>query len=196
MPDSLQVGLDSFSGDREIALRKYALHYFLWFLPFFRNQPEGSMRFGVDIQLSSRMKSSLGEADLFHGLIRLNSKYFLCNSEMLPYTLFHEMVHLWLYDCERDPAHTRKFYEKMDSFELLGLPIDHKVHIHKRQVNDGQFVYKCAGCQFKWFHRSKAKYAAICGFCEKHQGQKIWVKLVSSPRGDSPRSRGNIAFSK
>ena len=152
----------------------------------FRNQPEGSMRFGVDIDLSARMKTRLGEADLFHGMIRLNSSYFMNSPEVLPYTLFHEMIHLWLYDCGRDPAHTRKFYEKMATFDELGLPVDHKVHIHKRQVKEGQFVYKCGECSFKWFHRSKAKYAAICGFCEKHHGKKVWVRLVSSPRSSKP----------
>ncbi len=52
-------------------------------------------------------------AHLFESKITLNSRYFIKDPRLLPYTLFHELVHLWLYDCFLDPGHTWRFYDKM-----------------------------------------------------------------------------------
>ena len=80
-------------------LRSFAYFYFIKFLPFFRNQIEGSIEKGISIEVSKRMKSKLGLAYMFEQKIILNEEYFSQYPQLLPYTLFHEMTHLWLYSC-------------------------------------------------------------------------------------------------
>ena len=103
-------------------LEGFSYDYFLRFLPFFRNQPEGSLHPGTVIKFTGRMKRKLGVADMSKHEIRLNKNYFLKDPKLLPYTLFHEMVHLWLFDCYLDPGHTKRFYQKMKHFEKQAFP--------------------------------------------------------------------------
>ncbi len=57
-------------------LRKFAYDYFLKFLPFFRNQSEGCIGSGVQIEVTRRLKSRLGLAYMFERRINLNENYF------------------------------------------------------------------------------------------------------------------------
>jgi len=163
-------------------LETLAYHYFLKFLVFFKDQPEGSIKPGLDIEYSARMKNKLGLADLFNHNIKLNLNYFKKDPSFLPYTLFHEMVHIWLYNCSLDPGHTRRFYLKMKYFEATQLPIDTKVHIHKRIASEAKFISTCPNCHNKWFTNTKREHKKLyCGFCYEQSNERFFPVRVPNP---------------
>ncbi|MEZ4742512.1 MAG: SprT-like domain-containing protein [Bdellovibrionota bacterium] len=157
--------------------------YFDSFLPFFTNQPEGSLQCDVSIEFSSRMKQKLGLSYLFDRIIRLNRSYFCKNPWLLPYTLFHEMTHMWLYDCCLDPSHTARFYKKMEEFSVVGLPVDPQVHIHSRTVREAEYVYSCPNCQNRWYLKEELCYPIYCGFCHDRNGIEYYAILKKKPAG-------------
>jgi predicted SprT family Zn-dependent metalloprotease len=159
-------------------LLAFAYDFYERFLPFFTNQPEGSLVFDIDIELTARMRQKLGLAYLFEHKIRLNEAYFAKDPSLLPYTLFHEMTHLWLYDCLLDPGHTRRFYNKMAEFETTGLPVDPDVHIHTRVAPEGKYVYSCPNCKNRWYLRDRLKYSIYCGHCFDREGVEYYAKRV------------------
>jgi len=158
-------------------LRKFAYEYYLKFLPFFRNQPEGCIETQVRIDVSRRLKSKLGLAYLFEKKIILNEDYFAQDPKWLPYTLFHEMVHVWLYSCYLDPGHTSRFYRKMAEFKSTGLPIDSEMHIHDRLNPESNFVYCCPNCGNRWYLREVISYSIFCGQCYDSDGVEHFAKL-------------------
>jgi predicted SprT family Zn-dependent metalloprotease len=167
-------------------LQAFAYDYYLRFLPFFKNQTEGSINAGVEIEFTGRMRQKLGLAYLFEHKIRLNQAYFASDPSLLPYTLFHEMTHLWLYDCLLDPGHTRRFYNKMAEFELTGLPIDPDVHIHSRVAPEGKFIYSCPNCKNRWYLRDRLRYSIYCGHCYDKEGIEYYAKrLRTTTRPDA-----------
>ena len=161
-------------------LQAFAYDYYLRFLPFFKKQPEGSITPGVEIEFTSRMRQKLGLAYLFEHKIRLNQAYFANDPSLLPYTLFHEMTHLWLYDCLLDPGHTRRFYNKMAEFERTGLPIDPDVHIHSRVAPEGKFIYCCPNCKNRWYLRDVLRYSIYCGHCYDREGIEYYAKRLKT----------------
>lgn len=153
-------------------LEAFAYDYYMRFLPMFRKQTQGSIRPGVDIKFTRRMKNQLGSASVYSGEIRLNLNYFENQAALLPYTLYHEMTHIWLYDCHYDPGHTKRFYNKMSEFERTGLPVDKSVHIHKRIQTEGRFVYTCPECMKRWYNHKRFRRAFYCGPCHETHGLK------------------------
>lgn len=162
-------------------LEAYAYDYYLRFLPFFREQPEGSLLPGVEITYSRRMRQRLGTADLFHHRISLNETYFREDPRLLPYTLFHELVHVWLYDCLLDPGHNRRFYQKMLHFEATGLPVDPGVHIHERIASEAKFVYFCDGCQNRWYTNRADKCGLYCAYCYEASAKRMTPRPFLNP---------------
>jgi len=160
-------------------------HYYCQFLPFFTNQKEGSICGSVNIELSKRMAQKLGLSYLFERIIRLNLRYFAKNPSQLPYTLFHEMVHLWLYDCNLDPNHTKRFYKKMEEFSSTGLPVDKQVHIHSRIASEAKYVYSCPNCQNRWYLKRELSYPIYCGLCFDRDGVEHYAALRKNIDGAS-----------
>ena len=165
-------------------LRNLAYDCYYKFLPHFKNQPEGSITGPVTIEFTNRMRQKLGLAYLFEHKIRLNQAYFANDPALLPYTLFHEMTHLWLYDCLLDPGHTRRFYRKMAEFESTGLPIDPDVHIHTRVATEGKFVYSCPNCKNRWYLRDRLTYLIYCGHCFDREGVEYFAEGLKMPAPD------------
>ncbi len=163
-------------------LTHFAESYFEQFLFFFTDQREGSLDPRTKIEFSSRMKSKMGLTYLFEQKIRLNRNYFAYHPEMIPYTLYHEMTHLWLYNCRLDPGHTRRFYEKMAEFKNTGCPVDPKVHIHKRFIPEAKFIYFCENCGNRWYIRDKIKTQIYCGLCFDPQENSELVTLTLEPQ--------------
>ena len=165
-------------------LQAFAYDYFLRFLPFFRGQAEGSISAGTTIELTRRMKQKLGLAFLFEHKIRLNEVYFARDPALLPYTLFHEMIHLWLYDCFTDPGHTKRFYLKMEEFTATGLPIDNTVHIHSRLVAESKYIYQCPNCTNRWYLREQLSPRTYCGHCfDKLGAEHLPVRMSRTAQG-------------
>jgi predicted SprT family Zn-dependent metalloprotease len=169
-------------------LREFAYDYYERFLPFFTAQPEGSLVHPVNIDFTRRMRQKLGLAYLFEHKIRLNEAYFAEDPSLLPYTLFHELTHLWLYDCLYDPGHTRRFYNKMQEFSRTGLPIDPDVHIHTRVAAEGKYVYSCPNCKNRWYLRDRLTYSIYCGHCFDREGVEYYARRM---RAAVDRNRGD-----
>ncbi len=161
-------------------LESLAYDYFLRFMRFFKQQPEGSIRSGVVVEFTRKMRQRLGMAILGSGIIRLNQDYFSTKPHGLPYTLFHEMVHMWLYDCDFDPGHTKRFYNKMLAFLETGLPVDPDVHVHRRLVPEAKYVYRCSGCQQRWYTRDRSVERLYCGYCFEKTAVKHYPVLIRS----------------
>lgn len=159
-------------------LQQLAEYYFERFLPFFTDQKEGSINPQTTIEFSKKMKQKMGLAYLFEQKIRLNETYFAADPKFLAYTLFHEMTHLWLYNCHLDPGHTERFYKKMQEFSKTGLPIDKEVHVHSRVVPEGKFVYLCDNCGNRWHLRDQLEYDIFCGLCYKIEGVEYYANLI------------------
>lgn len=164
-------------------LTALAENYLEQFLPFFTNQKEGSINPNITLQLSAKMKQKLGLAFLFEHKIRLNLSYFRKDPSLLPYTLFHEMTHMWLYDCMLDPGHTKRFYNKMAEFQETGLAIDPEVHVHRRIAPEGKFVYICPNCSNRWFMRERLKYSIYCGHCFDREGVEYFARRLRPAKG-------------
>lgn len=174
-------------------LHAFAYDYYTRFLPFFQNQEEGSLVADVTIEFTTRMRSKLGLAYLFEHRIRLNEAYFARDPSLLPYTLFHEMTHLWLYDCMLDPGHTQRFYNKMSEFESTGLLVDPDVHIHTRVAPEGKFVYVCPNCRNRWYLRDRLRYSIYCGHCYDREKVEYYAKRLKTVARREPSSPENAA---
>ena len=167
-------------------LLKLAWAYFEAFLPYFVDQPEGSIEARrVTIAFTARMRQKLALAYLFEHRIRLNRVYFAKDPSLLPYTLFHEMTHIWLYDCHLDPGHTRRFYNKMKQFEQTGLPKDPEVYIHTRVASEARYVYSCPNCKNRWYVKEQLGYTMFCGHCFDREGVEYFAQPTSSPNNIS-----------
>ncbi len=92
----------------------------------------------VGVEFSGRMARALGMCYPERRRIALNEPYFLKNPCYLPYTLYHEMVHMFLFDAGRPWGHTREFYSLMEEFPSTKYPADPNVHIHMRQARAGK----------------------------------------------------------
>jgi predicted SprT family Zn-dependent metalloprotease len=159
-------------------LELLADYFYELFLPKFIGQPEGDLRHGTIIEMSKKMTSKIGLALLFENKIRLSESYFLEHPHYLPYAVFHEMCHLWLYHCGFDPGHTRRFYKKMEAFTSTGYLVDPEVHVHTRLAPEGKYIYLCTNCDNRWHLREPLKHEIFCGLCWKQEGAMYYASLT------------------
>ena len=158
-------------------LELLAEYFFELFLPRFVGQPEGSLRAGTGLEFSRKMKNKVGLAVLFENKIRLSVNYFADHPQFLPYTIFHEMTHLWLYHSGLDPGHTRRFYKKMAEFEETGHQIDPEVHVHSRLAAEGSYIYICNNCENRWHLKEALDHSIYCALCYKREGIEHYAIL-------------------
>jgi predicted SprT family Zn-dependent metalloprotease len=171
--------------DRE-DIELLASYFFETFLPIFQDQPEGTIQSGTIIEISRRMTSKIGLALLFENKIRLSESYFLEHPHYLPYTIFHEMTHLWLYHGGHDPGHTRRFYRKMLEFESTGYLVDPEVHIHTRLAAEAKYIYSCLNCGNRWHLRDTLEEEIFCGLCWRHERQQHFAALTHTLSSSPP----------
>ena len=160
-------------------LELLAEYFFELFLPRFVGQDEGSIRATTSIEFSRKMRNKVGLAVLFENKIRLSLTYFQLNPQCLPYTIFHEMAHLWLYHSGFDPGHTKRFYKKMLEFEDTGYLIDPEVHVHTRLAAEGRYVYICNNCENRWHLKEELDHNIYCALCYKRDGVEYYATLSS-----------------
>ena len=160
-------------------LELLAGYFFDLFLPHFNGQKDGALRSGTRIEFSKKMRNKVGLAVLFENKIRLSLHYFKANPQFLPYTMFHEMTHLWLYHSGFDPGHTKRFYEKMAEFAKTGYRIDPEVHVHTRLAAEGSYVYICNNCENRWHLKDELDHNIYCALCFKREGVEHYATLRS-----------------
>ncbi len=156
-----------------------------WYYDLFRdhfiNQQEGSLKEDIDFEISRKMRKKIGLCFLFERKIRFNFNHFVEYPESLPYSLFHELTHMWLYDCDLDPNHTWRFYEKMSEYEHLGLPVDEHVHIHSKLATEARCIYRCPNCENRWFVHKELDHYIFCGLCYDQEGKEYFAELYQKP---------------
>jgi predicted SprT family Zn-dependent metalloprotease len=161
-------------------------------LPFFTQTAEGSLEASkVRLQFTPKLKRSLGISFIFDHLIQLNIEYFKEFPQRLAHTLFHELTHLWLYDCNHDPGHTERFFIKMADFNGTGYPFDHEMTTLSRSVKEAPFIYRCSRCSRRWYLHQVSSYSIYCGQCYDHlniQYQLVLDPVPSTPHPVSPMS--------
>lgn len=160
-------------------------YFFELFMPRFVGQAEGSLKQGTQIELSKKMTSKIGLALLFENKIRLSEAYFMEHPHYLPYALFHEMTHLWLYHCGLDPGHTRRFYRKMQEFVETGYLVDPEVHVHTRLAAEAKYIYSCVNCNNRWHLKDVLKHEIFCGLCWRKEKTKHFAALTTTLPPDS-----------
>jgi predicted SprT family Zn-dependent metalloprotease len=131
----------------------------------------------IIIEVSPRMTAKIGLALLFENRIKLSEAYFCRSPHYLPYTVFHELTHLWLYHQGFDPGHTSKFYEKMKEFTQTGYLVDPEVHIHTRLAPESKYVYTCENCSNRWHLRDQLDYEIFCGHCWRVEKNRYYATL-------------------
>ena len=171
--------------DRE-DLELLADYFYTLFLPRFTHQAGGSIQEGTRFEFSKRMKLRVGLAMLFENKVRLSESYFAEHPHFLPYTIFHEMTHLWLYHSGHDPGHTRRFYIKMEEFKQTGYLVDPEVHIHTRLAPDSKYVYICNNCENRWHVKDPLDHNIYCGLCWKKERVEHYASLVVSESQSFP----------
>ena len=172
--------------DRE-DLELLADYFYNLFLPHFLGDEE-SIQIGTSFEFSRRMRLRVGLALLFENKVRLNEAYFAHNPHFLPYTIFHEMTHLWLYHTGHDPGHTRRFYQKMDEFKKTGYLVDPEVHIHTRLAAESKYVYICNNCRNRWHLKDPLDHDIFCGLCWKKDRVEHFASLMmNEDQGNSTK---------
>jgi predicted SprT family Zn-dependent metalloprotease len=158
-------------------LELLADYFFELFLPHFKDARLNRLGGATTIEFSNKMKNKVGLAVLFENKIRLSMSYFANSPQLLPYTLFHEMTHLWLYHSGFDPGHTKRFYQKMLEFRETGYMIDPEVHVHTRLAGEGSYVYICGNCENRWHLKEELRHNIYCALCYKKNGIEHYATL-------------------
>ena len=158
-------------------LELLADYFFELFSPRFLNTHSKHVGPPTTIEFSNKMKNKVGLAVLFENKIRLSLSYFANSPQLLPYTIFHEMTHLWLYHSGFDPGHTRRFYQKMLEFEQTGYLIDREVHVHTRLAAEGNYVYICGNCTNRWHLKEELRHNIYCALCFRKNGVEHYATL-------------------
>ncbi len=158
-------------------LELLADYFFELFSPRFSNSGSDNNRQATTIEFSNKMKNKVGLAILFENKIRLSLSYFANAPQLLPYTIFHEMTHLWLYQSGFDPGHTKRFYQKMLEFEQTGYQIDPEVHVHTRLAAEGGYVYICSNCENRWHLKEELRHNIYCALCYRKNGVEYYATL-------------------
>lgn len=91
----------------------------------------------VFLEFSERLESCMGLCYPELRKIKLNLNYFAKRPELMAYTLYHEMVHQYLFDLQLPWGHTQDFYFLMELFPSR-YQVDKGVHIHMRQAIAGK----------------------------------------------------------
>lgn len=98
--------------------------------PFEKNYLQAAALKNIKVEFSGKLGRSLGICYPERRRIALNEKYFLKKPSYIGYTLFHEMVHQYLFDIQKPWHHTKEFYRLMEKFPRK-YPVDPNVHVHK-----------------------------------------------------------------
>lgn len=133
---------------RDIVLKNRAQVYFFEFAPILlRETPSDCEIFrktalrNVSVEFSERLGDALGICYPEDRVIRLSASYFSRYARLLPYTLYHEMVHQFLFDIKRPWSHNEQFYYLMELFPRA-YEVDRNVHIHMRSAEKGRRIWE------------------------------------------------------
>lgn len=168
---------------KHLNLQDYVIKIFEELKLRFVNNPVHSIPLGIPtFEFTKKLRSKLGITLLFDRKIFLNECYFSLYPERLPYTLYHELTHLWLYDSFYDPNHTPRFYKKMREFYRTRYPIDLEVKNQGFLEKEAKLIYQCPRCHHRWHLHEPLTYSMYCGPCFDRHGTSFTLTQRSRER--------------
>jgi predicted SprT family Zn-dependent metalloprotease len=134
----------------------------------------------VKIAINTRLRSTGGNIDTRLRVMELNWLRLTEHPESRVETVFHEMIHLWLYARGMDPGHTPAFKQKMVERGHLsihyGVAGDPKGPRHAYPGSERNVVYHCPKCRHEYRRRRRFSQPMICGEC--HQAGRGRHRIV------------------
>ena len=144
----------------------------------------------VKIQLNQRLLSTGGRIDARLRVMELNTWRLRELPETAVETVFHEMIHLWLYAQGQLSGHTPQFKQKMaergHTSIRYGIAGDPKGPRHAYPGSDRRVLYRCLHCGEEYLRRQQFRQAMLCGVCWR-KGERHRLQLVAVMRGQEPR---------
>jgi len=143
------------------------------------------------IVLNARLLSTGGRIDTRLRVLELNPWRLRELPETGIETIFHEMIHLWLYAQGLPSGHTAAFKVKMTERGhhsiRYGVPGDPKGPRHAYPGSDRRVVYRCVTCGHEYRRRQQFRQTMLCGVCLRERGERCRLELVAVLRGQPPR---------
>lgn len=125
------------------------------------------------IELSLRLRSSAGQADLRRWTIRVSGPYHdrWGWGRELRGTLLHEMIHLWLDQCARPSGHTPEF---RGIAARLGCPR------WAKRMPARRILHRCPRCRREVLYRKRVRLACrAC--CDRFHGGRFTGRFLLVP---------------
>lgn len=145
----------------------------------------------VKITVNPRLRATAGLVLTDQRIIELNGHRLRELPAVRIETVFHEMIHLWLY-CQGLPAgHTEAFRAKMRErghrSVRYGVEGDPKGPRHAYPGSDRRVLYRCPECGLEWERRRRYGRPAYCRVCYEAGRGRHRVALVAVISGRDPR---------
>lgn len=123
----------------------------------------------VKLVCNARLRSTAARIDTLRRVLELNPGRLTALPETRVETIFHEMIHLWLYAQGWPSGHTPRFRAKMAerghvSFGY-GRDGDPKGPLHAYAGSEPRVVYRCPKCGQQFPRRRRYAQPMACGGC-------------------------------
>lgn len=145
----------------------------------------------VKMTINHRLKSTGGRIDTKRRLLELNWYRLSELPETRIETVFHELVHLWLYALGLPCGHTPLFRAKMAERGHIsihyGVAGDPKGPRHAYPGSDRRVIYRCPACGHEYRRRQRFSRPMLCGVCLRRDTRRERLTLVGQVSGCDPR---------
>ncbi|MBI2299518.1 MAG: SprT-like domain-containing protein [Armatimonadetes bacterium] len=142
------------------------------------------------IDINPYLRQSAGLIHLATRRLDLNAWRLAQLPETRIETLFHEMIHLWLYTQGFACGHTPRFKQKMAERGHLsvryGVEGDPKGPLHDYPGSDRRVVYRCPGCQTLYPRRRRYSRPMLCGKCLAEGAGRHRLECLGVARAVAP----------
>ncbi len=123
----------------------------------------------VKLVINQRLRTTAGRIDTARRVLELNGLRLAQLPETRIETIYHEMVHLWLYAQGLPCGHTAAFRAKMTERGHVsigyGRDDDPKGPHHRFRGSERRVVYRCPGCGQEFVRRRRFGRAMACRAC-------------------------------
>ena len=145
----------------------------------------------VKMVINPRLRSTGGRVHCSRRVLELNGFRLQELPETRAETVFHELIHLWLYAQGLPSGHTALFKQKMaergHTSIHYGVPGDPKGMRHAYPGSDRRVIYRCPACDQRYERRLKYRKAMLCGRCLREGRGKQRILIEGEIAGREPR---------
>lgn len=128
----------------------------------------------VRIELNPRLRTTAGRIRTDHRILELNAYRLQELPETRTETVFHELIHLWLYarglPAGHNPLFRAKMAERGHATFRYGVEGDPKGQRHSYPGSDRWVVYRCPNCDQRYRRRRRFRRPMLCGPCLERGG--------------------------